>query len=88
MHIEKKQTKTKHLHPISDGVFLMISNRQFIYLLNITRHVNSFMLFAWGHVNPYHAGTELFRFNIVNIMVADALATQGARTSAPMILTM
>ena len=39
-------------------------------------------------VNPYHAGTELFRFNMVKIMVVDALAPCMTRTSAPMILTM
>ena len=34
-----------------------------------------------------HAGTELFQFNLVNIMAADALAPYVARTSAAMILT-
>ena len=38
--------------------------------------------------NPLHAGTELFQFNIVNNMVADALAPCVARTTALMILTM
>ena len=37
--------------------------------------------------NPLRARTELFRLNILNIIVADALATQGARPSAAMILT-
>ena len=36
---------------------------------------------------PYHTGTELFRFNIVDIMIADALASRVAKTSACMILT-
>ena len=38
--------------------------------------------------NPYRAGTELTRFNYVNIMAADALAPYVARTSAAMILIM
>ena len=43
-----------------------------------------------GHspLNPYHAGTELIQFNIVNTMVVDALAPYIARSSAAMILTM
>ena len=36
-------------------------------------------------INPYRAGTEFFWFNIANNIVADALATQGARTSSPMM---
>ena len=39
-------------------------------------------------IKPQYVGTELIWFNVVKIMVADALATQGARTSAPKILTM
>ena len=39
-------------------------------------------------VNPYRAGTELTRFNYVNIMAADVLAPYVARTSAAMILVM
>ena len=39
-------------------------------------------------INPYRAGTELTRFNYVNIMAADALAPYVARTSAAMILVM
>ena len=38
--------------------------------------------------NPYRAGTELTRFNYVNIMAADVLAPYVARTSAAMILVM
>ena len=38
--------------------------------------------------NPKLAGTELYQFNYVNIMVTDALAPCIARTSAPMILTL
>ena len=38
--------------------------------------------------NPYRAGTELTRFNYVNIMAAGALAPYVARTSAAMILIM
>ena len=38
--------------------------------------------------NPKRAGTELSRFNYVNIMAADALAPYVAMTSAAMILTM
>ena len=37
-------------------------------------------------INPSHAGTKSFRFNIVNIMVADALAPCVAKSSAAMIL--
>ena len=36
-------------------------------------------------INPYRAGTELFRFNIANDIVADALAPCVARTSSPMM---
>ena len=39
-------------------------------------------------INPLSAGTELIRFIIENIMVADALAPSVARTSVPMILIM
>ena len=39
-------------------------------------------------LNPYSTGTKLIWFYIVNIMVADALASGVARTSAPMMLTM
>ena len=39
-------------------------------------------------VNPYRAGTELTRFNKVNIMAADALAPYVAWTSAALILIM
>ena len=42
----------------------------------------------WNMIKPYRAGTELIRFNIANIMAADALAPCVARASAPMILTM
>ena len=38
-------------------------------------------------INPQRTGTELSRFNKVNIMAADALAPYVARTSAAMILT-
>ena len=38
--------------------------------------------------NPHRAGTELTRFNKVNIMAADALAPYVARTSAALILIM
>ena len=41
-----------------------------------------------GHNELRVAVTELFWFNIVNIMVADALAPYVARTSTPMIFTM
>ena len=43
---------------------------------------------ASNRVNPYPAGTELTRFNYVNIMAADALAPYVARTSAAIILIM
>ena len=39
-------------------------------------------------VNPWRAGTELSRFNRVNIMVVDALATCVARISSSTILIM
>ena len=39
-------------------------------------------------INPYRAGTELTRFDKVNIMAADALAPYVARTSAALILIM
>ena len=38
--------------------------------------------------NPSSCKTITYLFNIANIMGADVLATQGARTSATMILTM
>ena len=38
------------------------------------------------YLNPQRAGTELTRFNYVNIMVADALAPCVARTLAAMVL--
>ena len=36
-------------------------------------------------VNPECAGNKLIQYNIVNIMIPDALAACVARTSAPMI---
>ena len=39
-------------------------------------------------LNPHRAGTELTRFNKVNIMAAGALAPYVARTSAALILIM
>ena len=39
-------------------------------------------------LNPSTSGTELIRFNIANIIVADALAPYVASTSTPMTLTM
>ena len=38
-------------------------------------------------INPQRAGTELSRFNQVNVISADALAPYVARTSAAMTLT-
>ena len=38
--------------------------------------------------NPSSCKTRIYLFYIVNIMGADVLATQGAKASAPMILTM
>ena len=40
------------------------------------------------HFKPQRAGTEISRFNYVNIMAADALAAYLVMTSAAMILTM
>ena len=40
------------------------------------------------YINPQRAVTELIRLNIVNIMVADALASCVARSSAAMISIM
>ena len=39
------------------------------------------------NINPYCAGTELSRLNLVNVMAADALAPYVARASAAMLLT-
>ena len=50
--------------------------------------VDPFLNTDAGWFNPKRAGTELSRFNKVNIMAADALAPYVARTSAAMILTM
>ena len=50
--------------------------------------VNNTLGLKLNHVNPELAGTELIQFNIVNIMVADALAPRVAMSSAAMILTM
>ena len=47
-----------------------------------------FYFFHLVLINPLSAGTELIRFIIENIMVADALAPRVARTSVPMILIM
>ena len=41
-----------------------------------------------GNWNPPSSKTKTYLCYIVNIMGADVLATQGARASAPMILTM
>ena len=49
---------------------------------------NFFQILRVQWINPYHAGTELSRFNKVNIMAAGALAPYVAKTSAAMILTM
>ena len=56
--------------------------------LNTTVWVNTHYLQVIGvmfYLNPYRAGTELSRFNWVNIMAADALAPYVARTSAATI---
>ena len=55
----------------------------------MTKYMRSpyFNICTQQYVNPKRAVTELGRFIIVNIMVADALAPCVARTSAPMILT-
>ena len=44
------------------------------------------MLLIMAYIGLYCAGTELIQFNIVNIMVADALAPYVTRSSAAMIL--
>ena len=55
----------------------------------ICRNTQRFcVLLRYGWFNPYHAGTELSRFNWDNIIAADAPAPSTARPSAAMILTM
>ena len=48
-----------------------------------TDHVPQYSGFSIIRVNPLCAGTKLFQFNIVKIMVADALAPCVTRTSQP-----
>ena len=38
-------------------------------------------------LNPFDPESQIFQENWVNIIAADALATQGARTSLAMVLT-
>ena len=45
-------------------------------------------LHVTGSWNPSSSKTRIYQFYIVNIMGADVLATQGARASATMILTL
>ena len=48
-------------------------------------------LFRLGHdelISPQRSGTELFRFNAVNIIIVDVLTPCVFRTSEPMILIM
>ena len=46
------------------------------------------MMYLISLINPKCAETELFCFNIVSIMVVDALAPRVAWTAAAMILAM
>ena len=56
--------------------------------LNVfTFHVMSPHWQVIGSLNPSSYKTRTYLFCIVNIMVADVLATQGDRTSATLILT-
>ena len=66
-----------------------------LYVLNFKRkhkHVFTFYVIppywhAKDNWNPSSCKTRTYLFHIVNIMVADDLATQGARVSAAMVLT-
>ena len=69
----------------------------FIYICCILNAVLHILKLIMEHIGTssyeieFHckrAGTESIRYNIVNIIVVDALAPRVARTSEPMILTM
>ena len=57
-------------------------------LIHLTHPSGVKCVLTAARFNPQRAGTELSRFNYVNIMAADALAPYVARTSAAIILTM
>ena len=54
-------------------------------MIDENHNKNIIKSFSMHTFNPDHAGTELSRFNNINIMVADALAPCVTRTSTPMI---
>ena len=66
-----------------------------LYVLNSSsgaKHITTFHIIPphWydtGSWNPSSSKTRTYLFYIVNIMVADVLATKGVRTSTTMILT-
>ena len=61
--------------------FVLILYKNSLFLVKISEKI-------WHFLNSIEKrGTELFRFDIVNIMDVNALAMQGAKTSVPMILT-
>ena len=47
--------------------------------------LNNDVMDHFTNINPQYSRSELIPFDVVNIMVADALAPSVARTSAAMI---
>ena len=70
--------------------YQIVLNGSWIDLFGYTANLllNFHFSLAASFIYPYRAGTELTRFNYVNIMAADVLAPYVARTSAAMILVM
>ena len=64
------------------------NNRDACDLRRHCDHYNVTVMCQNGVFNPYCAGTVLFRYNTVNIMVADALTPCVGRTSVDMALIM
>ena len=69
------------VNPLHTNFF--IGNKTYIYILCHSPHWHD-----TGSWNPFSSKTRTYLFYIVNIMVADVLATQGARASVTMVLTM
>ena len=66
-----------------DYSILFLANGNFEY-----DFVDEAILLKMAHEIPLCVGTKLIQFNMVNLIVADALAPCVARSAAAMILTL
>ena len=98
VHLYYTQRLRQNGQHFSDDIFKCIFNETHFNPLHakffrgnikhvFTCHVIPLHWFDTGGWNPSSNKTRTYPFYIVNIMAAAVLATQGARTSAAMILT-